>query len=201
MGEILIDGINIKDYDIHHLRASMGVVSQEPVLFNDSIKENIIYNRFHTTREEMIAAANESNFNPEVEKIEGDATVQKRSDEERHDGTGFDKNVGVKGSHISGGQKQRVAIARVILRQPGLLLLDEATSALDSSNEKKVQDSLDRIMRNKTSITIAHRIDTIRNADQIMVFHLGKLVESGTYEQLMDRKAYFYNLEQGLEIL
>ncbi len=117
------------------------------------------------------------------------------------DGTGFNKNVGVKGAHISGGQKQRVAIARTILRRPGLLLLDEATSALDSQNEKKVQESLDRMMRGKTSITIAHRIDTIKNSDQIMVFHLGKIVETGTYEDLIARRGYFYNLEKGLEII
>lgn len=107
----------------------------------------------------------------------------------------------MKGSHISGGQKQRVAIARVILRQPHVLLLDEATSALDSYNEKKVQESLDRMMTGKTSITIAHRIDTIKNSDQIFVFHLGKLVETGTYDNLMSKKGYFYSLEKGLEIL
>ena len=95
--------------------------------------------------------------------------------------TGFQKNVGVKGAHISGGQKQRVAIARTILRHPEVLLLDQATSALDSANEKKVQDSLDRMMKGKTSITIAHRLETIRNSDQIMVFHLGKIEEIGTY--------------------
>jgi ATP-binding cassette, subfamily B (MDR/TAP), member 1 len=114
------------------------------------------------------------------------------------DGTGFDKNVGVKGSHISGGQKQRVAIARAILRQPMLLLLDEATSALDSSNEKKVQDSLDRMMAGKTSITIAHRIDTIRNSNLIMVFYHGNVSEIGTYSELMERRGHFYKLEKGL---
>lgn len=114
------------------------------------------------------------------------------------DGTGFDKNVGVKGSHISGGQKQRIAIARAILRQPMLLLLDEATSALDSSNEKKVQDSLDRMMAGKTSITIAHRIDTIRNSNLIMVFYHGNVSEIGTYSELMERRGHFYKLEKGL---
>ena len=109
--------------------------------------------------------------------------------------------MGVKGSHISGGQKQRVAIARVILRQPNVLLLDEATSALDSANEKKVQDSLDRMMKGRTSITVAHRIDTIKNSDQIMVFHQGKIVEVGIYSELIERKGYFYSLERGLEIL
>lgn len=156
-GEILIDQVNIKDYDIHFLRASLGVVSQEPVLFNDSIAENIKYNRFETNQEEIVGAANESNFNPERQVIEVVENAPKKEKKEKSsekdekkenkkDGTGFDKNVGVKGSHISGGQKQRVAIARVILRQPHVLLLDEATSALDNENEKKVQDSLDHMM-------------------------------------------------------
>jgi ATP-binding cassette, subfamily B (MDR/TAP), member 1 len=188
----LVDGVNIKDYDIHHLRASLGVVSQEPTLFNDTIAENIKYNKANVSKEEIVSAANESNFNPERDAIEvvDSPTMKKpkkkakkddKDDEDgkkpkRTDGTGFDKNVGVKGSHISGGQKQRVAIARVILRQPHLLLLDEATSALDSANELKVQESLDRMMTGKTSLTIAHRLDTIRNSDSIFVFHNGKVV-------------------------
>ena len=100
----------------------------------------------------------------------------------------------MKGSHISGGQKQRVAIARTILRQPHVLLLDEATSALDTTNEKKVQDSLDHMMKGKTTISIAHRIDTLKNAEQLMVFHNGTIVENGTFSELMSRKGYFYNL-------
>jgi ABC-type multidrug transport system fused ATPase/permease subunit len=164
----LIDGVPIADYDVHHLRTSLGVVSQEPVLFNDSIGNNIKYNKYDATREDIVRAANESNFNPEVEKVE---EVNKTTKEKKGgDGHGFDQNVGVKGSHISGGQKQRVAIARVILRKPNVLLLDEATSALDSANERKVQDSLDRIMEGKTCINIAHRIDTIKNSNVIMVF-------------------------------
>jgi len=107
----------------------------------------------------------------------------------------------VRGSHISGGQKQRVAIARAILRRPNVLLLDEATSALDSANEKKVQESLDKMMKGRTAITVAHRIDTIKNSDQIMVFHHGKIVESGPYHDLMEKRGYFYSLERGLEIL
>lgn len=130
----------------------------------------------------------------EKEEEEHKQAIQKK----KLDGTGFDKNVGLKGSHISGGQKQRVAIARVILRKPEVLLLDEATSALDSYNEKKVQDSLDRMMRGKTSITIAHRIETIKNSDQIVVFYQGKIVEIGPYEELMNKKGYFYNLEKGI---
>lgn len=116
----------------------------------------------------------------------------------KKDGVGFEKNVGLKGSHISGGQKQRVAIARVILREPHLLLLDEATSALDSANEQKVQVSLDRIMKNKTTLSVAHRLDTIKNSDEILVFHKGGIVERGGFDVLMSKKGYFYNLERGL---
>lgn len=111
--------------------------------------------------------------------------------------TGFDRGVGVKGSHISGGQKQRVAIARAILRNPEILLLDEATSALDSVNEKKVQESLDEMMKGKTSISIAHRLDTIKNSDEIYVFEKGCIAESGSYSELLAKKGYFYNLERG----
>lgn len=123
--------------------------------------------------------------------------AENESNEPVRDGRGFDKNVGVKGSHISGGQKQRVAIARAILRNPQIMLLDEATSALDSANELKVQQSLDKIMLNKTTISIAHRIDTIKNSDQIMVFEKGEIVETGTYASLIAQKGFFYNLEQG----
>ena len=109
--------------------------------------------------------------------------------------------MGVKGSHISGGQKQRVAIARTVVRQPRVLLLDEATSALDSVNEQKVQASLDRVMEGRTSINIAHRLDTIRNSDAIMVFQKGEVVEQGTFDELMRLKGKFYRLEQGLEFI
>lgn len=109
--------------------------------------------------------------------------------------------MGLKGGHISGGQKQRVAIARAILRNPQILLLDEATSALDAENEKKVQESLDRIMTNKTTLSIAHRIETIKNSDVIHVFEKGEIVESGRYSELVARKGFFYNLEKGIQFV
>ena len=115
--------------------------------------------------------------------------------------TGFDRNVGVKGSHISGGQKQRIAVARAILKNPDKLLLDEATSSLDAENEKKVQESLDRIMKGKTTISVAHRIETIKNSDVIYVFEKGKIVEQGTYSALVAKRGYFYNLERGTEFI
>jgi ATP-binding cassette subfamily B (MDR/TAP) protein 1 len=197
-GQILLDGVDIRDYDVHHLRSSLGVVSQEPVLFNDTIGSNIKYNRHGATHDDVVRAANEANFNPEVEKLELVGEPTKEELQEREKGHGFDKNVGVKGSHISGGQKQRVAIARVIIRKPNVLLLDEATSALDSANERKVQESLDRIMEGKTCINIAHRIDTIKNSNVIMVFEKGVIAEKGTYEELVALKGHFYKLEKGL---
>lgn len=103
----------------------------------------------------------------------------------------------MKGSHISGGQKQRIAIARTILRDPHILLLDEATSALDRKNEMEVQESLDQIMKGRTVISIAHRIETIKNSDEIFMFEKGKIVESGSYSNLMAKKGHFYNLERG----
>ena len=214
-GEILIDGHNIKDYDIHYLRKAIGVVSQEPVLFNGSFRYNMIYNLENVTEEQMIAAAHEANayaFIKGEEALEGKVEpVKKESEkddkEQKEDETTtkekdeFDRSVGIKGSHISGGQKQRVAIARTILRNPVVLLLDEATSALDSANEKKVQDSLDRIMKGRTTISIAHRIDTIKNSDEIDVFDHGQVVEKGTYSELVGKKGYFYNLERGTDFL
>lgn len=113
--------------------------------------------------------------------------------------TGFDRGVGLKGGHISGGQKQRIAIARAILRKPEILLLDEATSALDSVNEQRVQQCLDEIMEGKTSISIAHRLDTIKNSKTIYLFDKGRVAEAGSYEELMAKKGYFYNLEKGIE--
>lgn len=112
--------------------------------------------------------------------------------------TGFDKMVGVKGSHISGGQKQRVAIARVLLRKPSILLLDEATSALDAENERVVQQSLDDMMRGKTSLVVAHRVSTIRESNLICVFEKGRIAEKGTYEELMRGKGYLKRIEKGL---
>lgn len=112
-------------------------------------------------------------------------------------GSGFERQVGSKGSQLSGGQKQRIAIARAIIKKPKILLLDEATSALDAQNEAVVQDSLNKIMKNKTSIIIAHRISTIKDADEILVFGNGKIVERGGYDQLVSKQGVFYNFERG----
>ena len=115
-------------------------------------------------------------------------------------GTGFQRKVGPKGGQLSGGQKQRIAIARAILKNPSILILDEATSALDAQNEKSVQASLDKIMEGKTSVIVAHRISTIRDADEILVFHEGNIIERGTYQQLNEMQGTFYKLERGLDL-
>lgn len=173
-GRITINNIEIKDFDIHYLRSRFGVVSQEPVLFNGTFAENIRYNADNATMADIEKAAVQANA---MSFILGNEQTNLTGD----NSTGFNKNVGVKGSHISGGQKQRVAIARTILRNPQMLLLDEATSALDRVNEVKVQESLDKIMQGRTVISIAHRIETIKNSDRIFMFEKGIIVESGTY--------------------
>ena len=192
-GEIKINGVDIKDFDLHYLRSCFGVVSQEPVLFLGSFKENIKYNIEGVSDEEIADAAQQANA---ISFILGKENMLEEG-EENAGVSGFDRNVGVKGSHISGGQKQRVAIARAILRKPKILLLDEATSALDQENEKKVQNSLDRIMEGKTVISIAHKMETIKNCDTISMFEKGKIVESGSYGSLVSLKGHFYNLERG----
>ena len=192
-GEIKINGVDIKDFDLHYLRSCFGVVSQEPVLFLGSFKENIRYNIEGVSDEEIADAAQQANA---ISFILGKENMLEEG-EENAGVSGFDRNVGVKGSHISGGQKQRVAIARAILRKPKILLLDEATSALDQENEKKVQNSLDRIMEGKTVISIAHKMETIKNCDTISMFEKGKIVESGSYGSLVSLKGHFYNLERG----
>ena len=113
-------------------------------------------------------------------------------------GSGFQKKVGSKGSQISGGQKQRIAIARALLRNPKIMLFDEATSALDPNCEQVVQDAIDRVLADRTSMTVAHRISTIKNSDEILVFENGKIIERGTYQQLNEMKGVFYRLERGI---
>ncbi len=206
-GEIFLDGINILEYDIVYLRGYFGVVSQEPVVFHGTIAENIRYNQDSMTFEQIRRYAEQANALGFIERDENlkqaeDNNLQPGQiaidiDANKKSASGFDKNVGSKGTQISGGQKQRIAIARAIAKDPQILLLDEATSALDSENEKIVQESLDRIMKNKTTLVIAHRISTIKDSDVIIVMEEGQIVESGNYQQLMEQKGYFYRLERG----
>ena len=195
-GEILIDGINIKDYDLTHLRRTYGVVSQEPVLFNGTIEYNIKYAKQEASNEEMREAASRANALGFIEKNEFDQ-IEDAEEAAKKYGTGFQRKVGPKGSQLSGGQKQRIAIARAIITNPSVLILDEATSALDAENEKVVQEALDQIMTGKTSVIVAHRISTIRDADEILVFSDGQIIERGNYQQLTERQGAFYKLERG----
>ncbi|CAF1112572.1 unnamed protein product [Adineta steineri] len=162
----------------------VGVVSQEPVLFDTSIRENIAYgdtSRDNIPIDEIIRAAQDANIHDFI----------------HHLPNGYETTCGAKGTQLSGGQKQRIAIARVLLRNPKILLLDEASSALDGESEKAVQDALDRAQQNRTSITIAHRLSTIQNADVIHVLHNGRIVESGTHQELLEMGGRYHRLAQG----
>jgi len=169
-GQILIDGVDIRDLKLHDLRDLMGNVNQEAILFNDSIFNNIAFGVPSASMPEVIAAAKVANAHDFIIETEH----------------GYDTIIGDRGSKLSGGQRQRLSIARAILKNPPILILDEATSALDTESERLVQDALENLMKNRTSIVIAHRLSTVRNADLICVFHEGEIVERGTHEQLIE---------------
>ncbi len=170
-GSVTIDGIPVKDLSIKSLRKHIGIVTQDPILFNETIADNIAYGAENVTREQIIEAAKQANAH---EFIMSGTHPQN-----------YDEEVGEKGCKLSGGEKQRIAIARAILKNPPILILDEATSALDTVTEKLVQDALNRVMTNRTVFAIAHRLSTIRNADKIIVLEKGKIVEAGTHEELL----------------
>ena len=177
-GEILIDGINIKELRIANLRSLIGNVNQEAILFNDSFFNNIAFGVENATMEQVIAAAkiaNAHDFIMETEK-------------------GYDTNIGDRGGKLSGGQRQRVSIARAILKNPPILILDEATSALDTESERLVQEALERLMKTRTTIAIAHRLSTIKNADFIMYVDKGGIREKGSHEELLAKKGEYYHL-------
>ena len=177
-GSITIDGIDLRDYKISSLRRMIGVVNQEPIMFNDTIAANIAYGKPDADREEIIAAAKLANAHEFI--VNGPHPE------------GYDTEVGEKGFKLSGGEKQRVAIARAILRNPPILILDEATSALDTVTEKLVQEALNRVMSNRTVFAIAHRLSTIRNADMIIVMQNGKIVECGKEAELLAKEDGIY---------
>ena len=194
-GTILIDGINIKDYDIVSLRRQLSLVQQMPTLFNESVQYNICYGQDESTQEQIIDAIRISNadgFVSKLSSLEGkeDVVLEEMDEDENVSDEriiqGFDSNCGVNGGKLSGGQKQRIAIARAVMRTPKILLLDEATSALDEVSQGKVQKALEKVMKGRTSIVIAHRLTTIENADRIIILKNGKIYKEGKFKDLKE---------------
>ena len=175
-GEILVDGVNLKDYSLKSVRNLISIVTQEPILFNDTIEANIKMGNQHASIAEIEAAAKTANaYNYITQKEEG-----------------FNTNIGDRGSKLSGGERQRLTIARALLKNPPILILDEATSSLDTESERLVQDAIDNMMQNRTSVVIAHRLSTVRNADEIIVLQKGSIIERGTHDELMQNTAGLY---------
>jgi subfamily B ATP-binding cassette protein MsbA len=175
-GEILIDRHNIKDFTVQTLRGKMGIVTQEAILFNDTVFNNIAFGA-KATYEEVVKAAKIANAHDFIMKLPNQ----------------YDTFVGERGSQLSGGQRQRISIARAVLKNPEILILDEATSALDNESEKLVQEALNGLLKNRTSLVIAHRLSTIQNADEILVIDKGQIVERGTHSELLSQPNSMYS--------
>jgi ATP-binding cassette, subfamily B, bacterial MsbA len=183
-GELLIDGVNIKDYSLKSVRDQISIVTQEPILFNDSIANNIRIGKQTAATNEIEDAAKVANaFN----------FISKKD-------KGFETNIGDRGSKLSGGERQRLTIARAVVKNPPILILDEATSSLDTESERLVQDAINNMMQHRTSIVIAHRLSTIRHADEIIVLQKGQIVERGNHDELMQKQGYYYRLVQMQEV-
>ena len=178
LGEVTIDGVNIKNFRIHDLRALIGNVNQEAILFNDTFFNNIAFGVENATMEQVVEAAKIANAHDFIMETE----------------LGYQTNIGDRGGKLSGGQRQRISIARAILKNPPILILDEATSALDTESERLVQEALERLMKTRTTIAIAHRLSTIKNADEICVLYEGEIVERGKHEELLEKNGYYKRL-------
>jgi subfamily B ATP-binding cassette protein MsbA len=177
-GEILVDGVNIKELNLKQYRHLLGMVTQESVLFNDSVFNNILMGKPSATEAEVIEAAKIANADQFITQLPDS----------------YNTNIGDDGNKLSGGQKQRVSIARAVLKNPPIMILDEATSALDTESEKFVQDALDKMMENRTSLIIAHRLSTIQKADWIVVMERGEILEQGTHKELMANRSTYFKL-------
>lgn len=179
-GAVLLDGKPLTDYELESLRRQMGVVTQESILFNDSIFNNIAFGMENVSEEDVINAARVANAHEFIMQTEN----------------GYQTLIGERGSKLSGGQRQRLSIARAVLKNPPILILDEATSALDTESERLVQDALNNLMKNRTSIVIAHRLSTIQHADEIVVIQNGRIAELGTHDQLLQRGGIYRKLSE-----
>ena len=179
-GEILLDGKEIHTLTLESVRRNIGIVQQDIYLFNDTMKENIRYGKLDATDEEIFEAARRANIHDYIMSLPD----------------GYETKIGERGVRLSGGQKQRLSIARVFLKNPPILILDEATSALDNTTEILIQEALDELCRGRTTLVVAHRLSTIKNADEIAVVSDGRIVEQGTHDELMERRGQYYELYQ-----
>ena len=177
-GAIFYDNINIREASVKELRSHIGIVSQESILFNDSVQNNICFGSPNSTQDQIQEAAKIANAHQFINELEN----------------GYETNIGERGNKLSGGQRQRMSIARTVLKNPSLMILDEATSALDTESEKVVQEALEKLMKERTSLVIAHRLSTVKNADQIIVLSKGEIKERGTHEELIALKGLYFKL-------
>ena len=185
-GTITIDKTDIREINTHDLRALMGNVNQEAILFNDTFFNNITFG--------VDLSQPAPDGKTWQEAVEDAARIANAHDFIMATPEGYETNIGDRGSRLSGGQRQRISIARAILKNPPILILDEATSALDTESEKQVQEALEHLMKERTTLVVAHRLSTIRNADLICVMHEGKIVETGKHEELLKKDGYYRRL-------